>query len=61
MKKEKLRMQVNDKEIQLEGQYVGNFFCVDRNSIDNHPSLTGREKDSIKEELRSNKNISLSE
>ena len=60
MKKEKLQLQINDKVIELEGDYVGNLFRVSERSIDEHPLLTEREKDSIKRDLRSNKNILLS-
>ena len=59
MKKEKLQLQVNDKVIELEGGYVGNLFRVNERSIDEHPLLTEREKDSIKRDLRNNKNILL--
>lgn len=61
MNKDILKIQVNDKTVQLSGSFVGSLFCVDRDSIDNHPSLTDREKRSIKDELQSNKNILLSE
>ena len=60
MKKEKLQLQINDKVIELEGDYVGNLFRVSERSIDEHPLLTEREKDSIKRDIRSNKNILLS-
>lgn len=59
MKKEKLKLQVNDKVIELESDYVGNLFRVNERSIDEHLLLTEREKESIKRDLRSNKNILL--
>ncbi len=59
MKKEKLQLQINDKVIELEGDYVGNLFRVSERSIDEHPLLTEREKESIKRDLRNNKNILL--
>lgn len=59
MKKEKLQLQINDKVIELEGDYVGNLFRVSEKSIDEHPLLTEREKDSIKRDLKCNKNIRL--
>lgn len=52
-------MEVNDKVIELKGDYVGNLFRVIESSIDEHPLLTEREKESIKRDLRSNKNILL--
>lgn len=61
MKKEILEVQVNGKIVQLYGSFVGSLFCVDRDSIDKHPSLTDREKRSLKDELQSNKNLLLSE
>ncbi len=57
----KIEMQVNDKSILLEGYFVGNLFCVKGQSINEHPSLNDREKESIKNDLRSNKNILLEE
>ena len=54
-----LKMEVNDKVIELKGDYVGNLFRVIESSIDEHPLLTEREKESIKRDLRSNKNILL--
>lgn len=59
MIQEKLQLQINDKVIELEGDYVGNLFRVSERSIDEHPLLTEREKESIKRDLRNNKNILL--
>ena len=61
MKKETLKVQINDKIVQLDGCYVGSLFRVDRDCIDKHPSLTDREKRSLKDELQCNKKILISE
>lgn len=34
---------VGNKIIKAHGQFIGNIFCVNRRSIDEHPSLTQRE------------------
>ena len=60
LKQEKIQVQVNDKYIDLEGDFVGNLFCVKEKSIDEHPLLTPKEKKSLKADLRENRNILLS-
>lgn len=59
MEQKKLKVQVNEKFIQLDGDYKGNLFCVTETSIDENPLLTCEEKESLKMDLRSNKNIKL--
>lgn len=52
-----LKVSINDKQIILKGDFVGELFCVDSSSIDEHPTLTSQEKDSLKKEFKMNKNI----
>lgn len=52
-----LEVSVNDKVVKLRGKFVGGLFCVDSSSIDNNPSLSSGEKDSLKRKLRSDKNM----
>lgn len=52
-----LKVCINGKVIKLSGDYVGNLFRVNPTSIDSHPMLTSREKESLKADLHSNKNI----
>lgn len=52
-----LKVTINNKEIRLQGEFVGNLFCVDSSSIEKHPLLTRSEKDSLRREFLSNKNI----
>jgi hypothetical protein len=59
MEMDKIQMQVNDKVIYLEGDYVGSLFRVSEKNINEHPLLTEHERESIKKELKSNKNILL--
>lgn len=56
---DKIQMQINDKVIYLKGSYVGNLFKVCESSINEHPLLTEHERECIKKELKSNKNILL--
>ena len=56
-----IEITIGNKAIKVKGRFVGNFFCVDRRSIDISPSLTEREKDDLKRQLLSDKNILLSE
>lgn len=52
-----LIVSINDKEIKLHGDFVGNLFCVDSSSIENHPLLSASEKESLRRDFLSNKNI----
>ncbi len=59
MEQEKLQVQINDKIISLDGSFEENIFCVAETSIEKHPSLSPKEKESLKKELKRNKNIKL--
>lgn len=48
---------VNDKVVNLQGNFVGNKFCVDLSSVDNHPTLTQKEKESLKSRLKNDKSL----
>jgi len=61
MNMEELEVDINSKVIKLKGKYVGHLFCVDGRSVDNHPMLTNKEKESLKKDFRSNKNILLTD
>lgn len=56
-----LEMSVGDKIIKVKGHFNGNFFCVDRKSIDDNPLLAKTGKDNLKRQLLSDRNIQLSE
>ena len=55
-----LDIAIYDKIIKVKGKFVGNLFCVNRDSINNNSTLTEREKDELKRKLQSDKNILLS-
>ena len=55
-----LEMSVGNKIIKVKGHFAGNFFCVDRRSIDDNLSLTENQKENLKEQIRLDKNIQLS-
>ena len=50
-----LEVSINDKVVKLRGKFVGSKYCVDSSSIDNHPSLSSDEKESLKRKIRSDK------
>lgn len=52
-----LKVSINNKDIRLKGEFVGNLFCVYLSSIENHPLLSAGEKESLRREFLSNKNI----
>ena len=56
-----LEIRVGDKIIKVKGHFDGNFFCVDRRSIDDNPLLAKTEKNNLKRQLLSDRNILLSE
>ena len=61
LEKNGLEMKVGDKIIKVKGHFDDNFFCVDRRSIDDNPSLAKTEKNNLKRQLLSDRNILLSE
>lgn len=50
---------INDNVVKLDGYFVGTTFCVKSSSIDNHPSLTPNEKESLKKRFRRDKSLIL--
>lgn len=52
-------VRINNKVIKLRGGFVGDRYCVESSSINNHPFLSSSEKDSLKEALRNDPNITL--
>lgn len=54
-----LEVSINNKIVKIGGDYEGNLFCVKEKDIDNHPALSSKEKENIKMNLRSNKNVLL--
>ena len=54
---QEFKVEMYDKVIKLKGDFVGNIFCVDSSSIDNHPELNSEEKESLKRYLRSDKSL----
>lgn len=57
MNKKEFEVKINDKVVKLYGDFVGNRFCVDSSSIDNHITLTSDEKESLKKYLRSDRSL----
>ena len=56
MKKE-FEVKVNDKVVNLLGDFIGNKFCVDLSSVDKHPALSQKEKENLKRTLRNDKSL----
>lgn len=52
-----LEVSINDKIVKIGGDYEGNLFCIKEKNIDKHPALSSKEKENLKMNLRSNKNI----
>jgi len=48
---------VNDKVVNLQGNFVGNKFCVNLSSVERHPALTQEEKESLKSRLKNDKSL----
>lgn len=57
--KNDFEVSINDKVVKLEGDFVGNVFCVASSSIDGHPALTPDEKERLKRYLRSDKSLRI--
>jgi len=51
------KVTVNDKVVNLKGDFVSNKFCVDLSSVDNHPALSQNEKESLKSRLKNDKSL----
>ena len=56
-----IKVSINNKVVKLRGDYVGSLFRVKSNEIDRKSMLTQNEKENLKMDLRSNKNIILDE
>ena len=56
-----LIVRFNNKVVKLRGDYVGSLFRIKSNEIDRKSMLTQNEKEKLKRDLRSNKNIILDE
>lgn len=54
-----MEVRINDKVIQLKGYHSGNKYCIVQSSIDLHPSLSSKEKESLKERLQLDEYIML--
>ena len=57
MKEKLFKVSINNKVVNLYGSFIGNKFCVDSSSIDNHPELTPKEKESLKLHLQNDKSL----
>ena len=57
MKDQIFEVSINQKVVNLSGKYIGNRFCVDSSSIDAHPSLIHKEKESLKARFRNDKSL----
>ena len=57
--KEDFEVSINDKVVKLKGEFVGNSFCVDSSSIDNHSALTPDEKERLKRYFRSDNSLQI--
>lgn len=51
------KITVNDKVVNLQGDFVGNKFCVNLSSVDNHHALSQKEKESLKSKLKNDKSL----
>ncbi len=51
------KVTVNDKVVNLQGNFVGNKFCVNLSSVERHPALTQEEKESLKSRLKNDKSL----
>lgn len=60
LEKDGLDISICNKIIKVKGEFVGNLYCVERNSIYNNPTLTEREKDELIRRLQSERNLLIS-
>lgn len=51
------KVSINSKVVNLQGRFVGNRFCVDSSSINNHPALTPEEKEKLKCHFQNDKSL----